>query len=197
MRPVAFAGGGTMPATASFSAAMCAGVVPQQPPSSAAPSSANLRAAAAKSSGETRNCVCPSTTTGSPALGLKARGTPAAARSSGKSASICSGPSPQLKPTASAPSDSATVTALSTSAPVSMRPPSSKVIIATMGRALTSRAAKSAAFNSYTSVNVSKSKRSASREDSITSRNNFTASSNSRSPTGLSSRPRGPMSAAT
>ena len=87
--------------------------------------------------------------------------------------------------------------ALNTSAPVSMRPLSSKVVIATMGRALTSRAAKSAAFNSYTSVNVSNSKRSASREDSITSRNSATASSKSRSPTGLSSRPRGPMSAAT
>jgi len=127
---------------------MCSGVVPQQPPSSDAPPSASFFESGANSSGDTWNSARPLTITGSPAFGFTAIGTLTVPTSAGRNSSNCFGPSPQLKPTASAPSDSATVAAATTSAPVSSLPVSSNVIVAMTGSAQASFAASSAAFNS-------------------------------------------------
>ena len=50
---------------------MCAGVVPQQPPTTEAPASTSAATSRANSSGPTVKTVRPSTTLGSPALGLR------------------------------------------------------------------------------------------------------------------------------
>ena len=142
-------------------AAMCAGVVPQQPPASQAPSRTSSSITAANSSGPTSNTVRPSTLRGSPALGFTIIGMEQQSRSWGKRVRICSGPRPQLKPMASAPSPSKRATAAAMSPPVRSLPFSSKIIVTNTGREVFSFAASSAAFASYVSLMVSIKIRSA------------------------------------
>ena len=77
---------------------MCAGVVPQHPPTIEAPASTSLAAYEANSSGPTVNTVLPSTIFGMPAFGFTMIGFVETFASRSTNGSILSGPSPQLKP---------------------------------------------------------------------------------------------------
>lgn len=144
--PFRFSGGGSS-AQLSTRALMCWGVVPQQPPKRAV-WGANSNMVAANSSGPTSNCVTPSCVTGRPAFGLTTRGRSVAARARGTRRLISLGPSPQLKPTAEAPREEATIIAVSTSAPLKSFPSSSNVKVTTKGRLECSFTARIAALAS-------------------------------------------------
>ncbi|OPZ24581.1 MAG: hypothetical protein BWZ01_02827 [Deltaproteobacteria bacterium ADurb.BinA179] len=96
---------GVMCAALSFSARICSGVVPQQPPRKTAPDAANSPANPENSSGAMGNTAFPSRNTGSPAFGFATRGTFAYGAIALTNGSIPSGPMEQLHPTASAPRD--------------------------------------------------------------------------------------------
>ena len=150
-----------LPRSASAMRRMCAGVVPQQPPSSATPSPAKRSAQPQNSSGPTGYVVSPFTATGRPAFGVTQTGRRVAASRRGTKSAICSGPRLQFMPTASAPRLSASVTAASMLPPVRSLPVESKVYVTTTGRSQFSFAASSAALTSYVSLIVSISTRSA------------------------------------
>ena len=130
------------------SAAMCSGVVPQQPPSSCAPASAILAMPSAKSPGERSNTVRPSTDRGRPAFGAAATGMLAAAANRSAMVSISSGPRPQLRPSASTRRPSSSAVTASGVPPVSSRARSSKAAVAITGSSEFSLAASTAAFSS-------------------------------------------------
>ncbi len=139
---------------------MCAGVVPQQPPTTVAPASRMGAIARAKSSGPTSNTVLPSSTRGNPALGWamsrpRAKGAASAARGANSS-----GPSEQLRPTAAAPSADSVDAAIAGVVPRKVRPSSPKLMVANTGSAVCSTAASTAAFASSRSVMVSTTMRS-------------------------------------
>ena len=120
-------------------AAMCSGVVPQQPPSATAPQSSNAAVLCANSSG-------PSTMPpGNPALGFAKIGTVDTARISATMLCISSGPVLQFTPTASTSSEHSVTAAVFASVPVSVRPPCSKVMETAIGRSHTSLHPKIAA----------------------------------------------------
>ena len=77
---------------------MCAGVVPQQPPTIDAPASTSFAAYDANSSGPTVNTVLPSTIFGMPAFAFTMIGFVETFASRSTKGNILSGPSPQLKP---------------------------------------------------------------------------------------------------
>ena len=112
---------------------------------------------------------------------------------------ISFGPRLQLMPSASAPSPRAAAAKLSTPQPVKVRPPASKLMLASTGRPQFSLQASRAAFSSYRSVKVSHKIRSApaAAPARTISAKASTASSKGRVPAGSSSSPRGPMSRAT
>ena len=109
------------------------------------------------------------------------------------------GPRLQLIPTASAPRPRAVAAKLSTVQPVKVRPPASKLMLASTGRPQFSLQASRAAFSSYKSVKVSQRTRSApaSAPARMISAKADTASSKGRVPAGSSSSPSGPTSRAT
>ncbi len=98
---------------------------------------------------------------GRPAFGCINTGTDAYFINVSKVSFICIGPNPQFIPIASAPKPSSKVHTVIISAPVSVRPFSSNVIVAITGRFVFSLIAKSAAFASYVSDKVSSIIRSA------------------------------------
>ena len=111
---------------------------------------------------------------------------------------ISLGPREQLMPTASAPRPRAVAAKLSTVQPVKVRPPASKLMLASTGRLLFSLTASRAAFSSYRSVKVSRNTRSAPAATPARMMRPYsaTASSNARVPLGSSSSPSGPTSSA-
>ena len=190
---------GENPESASCTAAMWAGVVPQHPPTIVAPASASFTTVAANSPGPTVKTVFPSTSFGIPAFGLTTMGFVETLARRSTNGSILSGPSPQLKPYASTPSDSSRAATHSTDAPVRSLPDSSSATVATTGRSEFSFAARTAALSSRASPIVSTKTRSApaAAPARTISENAPKASSKSRSPAGLRRRPVGPMSSAT
>ena len=112
---------------------------------------------------------------------------------------ISLGPRLQLMPRASAPRPRAVAAKLPTVQPVKVRPPASKLMLDSTGKAQVSLQASRAAFSSYRSVKVSQRIRSA--PASAPARTIWakaaTASSKGRVPAGSSSSPSGPMSKAT
>ena len=91
---------------------MCAGVVPQQPPTMRAPAASNRGTMAARYSGLAAYTNWPSIRWGSPALGMIERVPESAPTAIASSASAqASGPPPQLTPTTSAPAASSAATA--------------------------------------------------------------------------------------
>ncbi len=183
---------------ASTNARICAGVVPQQPPSTETPSKAITFIIPANSSGLTWNEVLPSTTTGSPALGFNTIGSDVTSRRRGRNPCITSGPKPQLRPNASTLSPSSIATAASISAPVRSLPSSSNTIVTTIGRLVFSLAAKTAALISYVSFMVSiKQKSAPARSPAMhIGLNASYASSKVKSPKGSSNFPSEPISSA-
>ncbi|CDA99520.1 uncharacterized protein BN538_01884 [Lachnospiraceae bacterium CAG:215] len=180
-------------------ARICSGVVPQHPPITAAPLPAIFRIVCANASGSTSNTVSPSRCFGSPAFGFTMTGVEEYRWSSSRIGIICSGPIPQLIPSASTRNPSKRLTKAGTSAPVKSFFRSSNTAVTNTGRLVFSFAARTAALISYVSLIVSMWIRSApaSSPYCITSRNASYASSNARSPIGFKSFPVGPTSSAT
>ena len=127
-------------------APICSGVVPQQPPAILTPSLIKSYIKLANSSGPTSKQVLPSRSTGKPALGLSTTGKLVNFNNWGNSFCIWAGPSPQLKPMASAPKPSTIKAAAATSPPVKSLPSISKVKVTTTGKSQFSFAAKIAAL---------------------------------------------------
>ena len=142
-------------------AAMCAGVVPQHPPTNAAPAFTSSRTSFAKSSGPTVKTVRPFSDFGRPAFGLTAIGIDVIRARRCTYGSMRSGPKPQLSPIASTRRLSRRVATHSTSAPVRRRPSFPSATVAITGREEFSFAASTAAFSSYVSPIVSMATRSA------------------------------------
>ena len=174
------------------------GVVPQQPPIILTPCEAISAIISENSSASTSNIVLPFSLLGRPALGTTATGIDAFFIKSGTSLFICTGPREQFIPSASTPSPSSIATIASISAPVISFALSSNTFVTIMGKSLFSLAAITAAFVSYESFIVSMTIRSAPffTPSETTFANAVTASSNGRSPRGLSKRPVGPISSA-
>ena len=113
--------------------------------------------------------------------------------------SIFLGSNPQLNPNTSTLNPSKSAITLFASAPFNNLLSSENATVAIIGKSHTSFAAITAAFNSYVSDMVSIAIRSApaSTPASTISLNISTASSNSKSPIGFKSLPKGPISRAT
>ncbi len=150
-------GAGVRPATRAASAAVKAGFVPQQPPTTLAPASTMRSMTAANSAGSTSYTVRPSTMCGSPAFGRTTTGQREQRTSSRATGSSSAGPSEQFTPTTCAPSDDSTAAATPGGVPRNVRPSSPNVMEAKMGRLEKSFAASTAAFASRRSVMVSMS----------------------------------------
>ena len=190
---------GTRAASSARSAATCAGVVPQQPPTMVTPASSMPATAAAYSSGPMSKTVWPSTTRGRPALAWTITGQLAHGSMRDASGATSAGPSEQLMPTAAAPSEESVSAATSGVVPRNVRPSSWKVIVTRAGRSEFSRTARRAALASARSAIVSMTKRSApaaSAARTWRAKSSY-ASSKGRVPMGARSWPVGPMSAAT
>ena len=188
---------------------MCAGVVPQQPPTIEAPAWTSFATCAANSSGPTEKTVRPPSIFGSPAFDFTIIGFVATFARRSTYGSILSGPSPQLNPYASTPSDSRSAATHSTDPPVRSLPSVPSATVAKIGRSHVSFAAMTAAFNSRMSPIVSMTIRSGVEKVVVGSRSRTvevailivsakaaTASSKERSPAGFSSFPVGPISKA-
>ncbi len=187
------------PARSPCSRAMCAGVVPQQPPITVTPASSISATAPAYSSGPTSYVVTPSTTCGSPAFACAITGQDVHGSMRSTSGATAAGPSPQLMPTTSAPSEESVTAAASGVVPKNVRPSSPKVMVTNAGRSEFSRTARSAAFASARSAMVSITKRSApaaSAARTCSAKRSY-ASSKGSGPMGSRSCPVGPRSAAT
>ncbi len=148
VRALSAMGFGAMSRQARVMASMCAGVVPQQPPSSQTPSSAYERIFSAKSAGPTSYTVSPFSWCGRPAFGVTMTGIEETASNLSTTSSSWNGPRPQFTPSASTPSPSNSATSASGFAPVSSLPLASNVAVANTGRSLFSLAASTAAFSS-------------------------------------------------
>lgn len=163
MRGARSGGRGASPLSARRSARMCSGVVPQQPPSSAAPPSARFARVGGKRLGRDVKGRAPVHDLRKSRVGIDGRWERAPPRAASPAApASAQAPARSSCPPRPRPATGASVVAVSTSAPVSSRPDSSKAMVATTGRSLFSAAARSAAFISYRSVKVSNTSRSAS-----------------------------------
>ena len=138
-------------------AAVKAGFVPQQPPTTLAPASTMRSMTAANSAGSTSYTVRPSTMCGSPAFGRTTTGQREQRTSSRATGSSSAGPSEQFTPTTCAPSDDSTAAATPGGVPRNVRPSSPNVMEAKMGRLEKSFAASTAAFASRRPVMVAMS----------------------------------------
>ena len=142
-------------------AAMCAGVVPQQPPTTLTPSAIMPATASAYSGAWISKTVLPSSSTwGSPALACTMMGLSVTVSIRAASPRSSAGPWLQLMPKTSAPMASSVMAATSGLVPRKVRPSSSKVMVAKTGRSEFSRQARTAALISARSVIVSIIKRS-------------------------------------
>jgi len=190
-------GSGAKPFSRSVMARKCAGVVPQQPPSSHAPARDASSSARAKASGVSLNTVRPLSDWGSPALGLMISGTSHDRRSAKRQGKSAWAPKPQFSPSAVTPRPESRAARAGMSAPVSSLPRPSTVAVASTGRPV-SLAASTAALSSYVSLIVSIRIQSAPAcaPASAASWKASYACSNGRSPSGASSLPLGPMSIA-
>ena len=143
------------------SAAMCVGVVPQQPPTTLTPSSIMPATASAYSGAWMSKTVLPSSSTrGSPAFACTMTGLSVTVSMRAASPRSSAGPWLQLIPRTSAPIASSVIAATSGLVPKKVRPSSSKVMVAKTGRSEFSRQARTAALISARSVMVSIIKRS-------------------------------------
>ena len=127
---------------------MCAGVVPQQPPSACTPMPAISPMRVANSSASISNTVVPFSLRGRPAFGLTTIGREETSVRRLMIGFICTGPRPQLTPSASTRRPSSMATTESTVPPVSSLPFSSKIVVTTTGRSQLSLAASTAALAS-------------------------------------------------
>ena len=126
-------------------AAICAGVVPQQPPMEVTPAATILGTQLANSSGPSGKTVFSPCSTGIPAFGRSVTGSDVAATIFSTIGISCSGPSEQFAPIASAPSDSKVTAAVAGSVPVTVLPEASKVIWQITGSRLNCFTARTAA----------------------------------------------------
>ncbi len=159
--------GAAAPVIAPTSAAMCSGLVPQQPPTMPAPSRFAMAAVLdAKPSASSGQLTVPPTERGRPALGIMQMGTLETLASASKAGSSSSGPPEQLRPSASGPNGSMMAAKAAGEAPESIRPRASTVALAMNGsflpaRRLASSSAPMAALHCSVSCTVSMSARSA------------------------------------
>ncbi len=137
-----------------FKAAICSGVVPQQPPSNCTPAAAKRAVFSAKGSGAKRKTVSPLTSSGKPALGSTSTGTLENDNISSITGTICSGPALQLVPNATTPRFCMVSTKISGVDPVKLTP-SSKVMDTIIGKLHCWRMATTAALASARSNCVS------------------------------------------
>ena len=142
-------------------ALMCAGVVPQQPPTILAPRARNSGTMAAKYSGPASYWKRPSTRVGKPALGIADSQMPGrAARRVARTSSRAVGPTAQFAPSTSIGRSVSISAAAAASRPKRVSPSALNVRLASTGRSDSSLMARTACRSSSTSVMVSTQKRS-------------------------------------
>ena len=118
------ANGSSIPRVASESALICFSVVPQHPPTMAAPAFTSATPAPANSSGVMRYTVFFPSSSGSPAFGFAMSGIVAYSAIFSTRGTISIGPAEQFTPIASTPRDCSTTTAVSGGVPNNVRPSS-------------------------------------------------------------------------
>ena len=180
---------------------MWAGVVPQQPPTTAAPSARTRTAWRPAPSGVMSQTGTPPSRRGTPAFPFATRTAPGtASRMAAIAVSISSGPLPQFAPIAATPSVDRVVAAAAGVVPIIVRPWLSNVIVTTIGRpGATCRTASTAAVASSSEaiVSIQMASTPPSARPFACTANAARASCDSIVPNGASSSPRGPMEPAT